>query len=364
MKIEKENMELTDFVWDEDIEFFKDDDTSNTIDKTEEIVKLETDKPVTEAETVKENDDKEIEKEPDFDFETITPNSEQATEKTNDNRYKTVVSTLKDKGFFSTDIDIEDIQDEDDFILLQENEINARVEKGISSFADTLNEEGKLFIKYVKNGGKPIDFFNVLKETNEIPIYNDEDDLINNIKVVKYYLKHVKDLEDDDIDDTINLLKENNTINKYASKYSTQLEGLKEKREKLELERLDAINNQAKENKKQFETTISSFIDTNDTVSKLRLDKKEKELIKDYIFKPNKKRENNTYVSKFTEDLQEIFKDPEKLVTLAKLMRTNFNLDVLTKELETKIVNETKEKINKYTKPKETKTSLADFFSN
>jgi len=361
MEKEKTTKDLLDFEWDNDNDFFTKE--VEEVEKKEDVkneknIEKETDK---EKVIEKEKTEPEQEEEVVFDFESENDDIKTDDEKTN--KYYQMAQQLKDAGILVEDIDIENVKNNDDILSLHDTTISLKVEKELERFSEDVGSEGKLFINYIKEGGKPKDFFKVLQETTTIPLY-DENSELQNEKVIGYYLKYVKDITDeDDIADTVEMLKEKGTLDKYAEKYSIQLEKIKNKKESEQLEQIKKDKEIAIKNKKAFEDNISKFIDDTTELNNIKFEDVEKEDLKKYIFKPNKKKDGNVYISKFSEDLQNIFKEPEKLIILAKIMKSGFDLNDIVKDIETKITKDTKKKINTYTKPKtNVNKSLADFF--
>jgi len=397
MKKEKSmdtNSDLLNFKWDDSDDFFVTEEESNNDipeskelkDNNEEDNSSETEKKESknnknennkkdntdddEKENSKEEKEEGEEEDTDVFKEFIkkdkNKNEKNSDDKENSNEITSYASNLKEKGILTTDFNPEDIEDEDDLLALQQKEIQNRVEKSISDFVENFEEEGKLFIKYVKEGGKPKEFFKVLQETTRIPTYEEDNDS-NNAEVIRYYLKNIKDIDDpEDIEDTISTLKEKGTLEKYANKYSNVLEKIKKEKEEQQLELIKKQNEEVKKNKKKFEKDISEVIDKTDDIYGIGvlLSKKEKKDLKEYIFKPHSRINNNEYISKFTQDLKDIFSKPDKLIKLAKLIYEDFDFTNISEKLESNVTKKVKTKINKYTKPNDGFKQLADYFND
>lgn len=368
--MDKEN-DLLNFAWDDNeaADFFNDtaekDSKKETTDVEDTIPEKKEKKKEEVENKVDEKKEDETEKVSDEEFfeDTDTVNSSKSPDNSNSNNYTDTIRKMKDRNILSMDIDPDEEIDEDDFLALQEKEIVTRVNSEIENFANNLTDEGKLFIKYVKEGGNPKEFFDVLKDTTNIPLYLEDNDTENK-KVIRYYLKNIKEIDNEDIDDTISQWEEKGVLDNYAKKYSTHLEKLKTKQETSKLNQLEEEKKRNQKNKEEFENKIISFLDETDTIGNIELQDKEKDILKAYLFKPQKKKGSNTYVSQFSVDLQNVFNNPENLIVLAKIMHSGFKLDDIAKNIETKITKETKKKINKHsTSTKTDNKSLADFFN-
>lgn len=370
MSKENKTVDLLDFKWDDPIpQEFKDTVEFEEIEERDEKIeqkekeKEENKKEDKETKNAVSDDDLdnpdedgvEIEEGDDdfFEEEEIEDNTEEQS-----SNVKELAEKMKSAGILSVEFEPDEIEDEEDLIALQQKEINKRIDEELSNFAQQLGNEGQAFIKFVKEGGNPQDFFNVLQNTVTIPTYRENDEN-NNERVIKYYLENIKEIDDpDDIEETIEMLKEKGKLEAQALKYSKKLEEIKQEQlKRIEQENLQRAKQQ-EELRKQFEENITNKLEELDEYNGIEIT--DKKALKDYIFKPVKRNGKN-YVSKFTEDLQGIFNEPEKLIAIAQLLKNDLDLSFIEKKLETKVTKKTKEKINKYSVPKGTK-DLTDYF--
>jgi len=355
---EKENKTVVDeFGWDENVPFF-----DVPAEDNKEPVEESTEEPVEES---KENSEKEPKKEPEkkevkFTFGE-TPNSVPETEK-KDSKYNELVKSLTEKGVIPEElVKDETVEDESDFLALFEKTVNTRFQEEVKGFVDNLPDEGKRFIEYLRQGGDANTFFNTYKEVTAIPTLTE--DKSNAEQIVEFYLKKVKGIDDpEDIKDTIEVFKEKGKLDGYAEKYNELLTQMKQKEEEELLKSAELRKKQEEEARRQFANNIEETIDSNKKFGIIELSEKEKAELKEYILKPAGKKDNG-YIPQFTKDLQEVFKNPEQLIVLAKLLREGLDLTFLEKKLNTEVVNKTKQAINKNEEPKLPAGSvLADLF--
>lgn len=345
MKTEEKNTnQLLDFKWDDDTTFFNIENESNDINEKE--VDNNNDKEKEEKEVADEKDD--IEFFDENEDENITGSLTFDIDK------------LKKEGIINIDFNPDDIKDEKDVLSLINLEINKRLEEQIDQLIDTIGQEGRAFLNYVKSGGNPKDFIESLKNMTFYPEYKPDDDF-NNEKVIEYYYKHIKDVkDDDDIRDTIEIMKEKGTLEKYAKQYSEVLKKKKEEELKEQEKKQKELQENIKKARLEFHNNIVNKLKTNETIKGIRINKKDIEEIPDYLFSPTIKT-NDGYITQFNKDMQDIISDPEKVILLAKFMKSGFKLDELVKQIKTEVLKDTRNKINnpgKYNNPK----NLADFF--
>jgi S-adenosylmethionine:tRNA-ribosyltransferase-isomerase (queuine synthetase) len=111
---------------------------------------------------------------------------EESNSKSVSSEWSNIYKELKNRGIISIDVEDESSIDADRFIELQEEEIEARLEETIQAFMEELDEDGKAFLKFKKEGGNTKDFFKIYSEISEVPTpeYNDEK---SQEKFLRYY---------------------------------------------------------------------------------------------------------------------------------------------------------------------------------
>lgn len=334
---------LDNFDWSEgDNDFFGEPQTT---EKTE----IET-QPTTEdednadkvVEELKKEEDKKGDKKetaPNFDFEE--GEEEEQPVELNDSDYKTLYTKLKEKGVLTVDAGDEEI-DEDKFLELQEQEIDERVDETIKGFFEELPEEGTAYLKFIKAGGSSKDFFEVLKNSAanfDIASERGQEEFLRN------YHKRVDDWDDEDIDDAIERYKEKGTLQRYAEKYHGK-EKEKEQARLKNLEKQAEAQKQAViEQQKVFSETLKTLIEDSTEVKGWKLNKADKKELHSFITKPTIKVGNNKYKTQFQDTLQKVFQDKEKMILLAKILKSDFSLDEIEREKETAVAKKAKQEI-------------------
>jgi len=388
-KTEEKKENLADFEWD-DIDFFgqKTEEPKKPEEKTEEkkpeeeIPSFENfgetpkkkepkKEPKKEEEPKKEKkeepkkEEPKKEDEPDF---FVDPNENKSSD--DDEKFFNVLAQgMKDKGVL-TSVDIPEDADltEDGFVELYETEIDNRITETFEGFFEELDNDAKAFLKHKKDGGSTQSFFNVLKDSSAIPTGNLEEIPVQKL-IAKHYLKTVEELDPEDVDDKITWLEETGKLEKYAEKYDKKLKTIASKQEKLlEKQRKDNLKIQA-DNAKAFVTDIKTTLKNTDNIMKFPITKIDKKELIDYITKPEVKVGKNKFVTGLQDGLKNIMKDNKKLILLAKLIKSDFDVSNLEVKAETKKTIEMKDKLNRAKRNNKASTSkqgsrknLSDFF--
>ena len=391
MKNENEKKDLTDFAWD-DTDFFADETTKVVETKDEDEVEVpsfenfgeepEKDKPENKKKKVtdkledksedKSKDDldkdkkKKEEKAPEF---FVDDDSKTDKSKTDEKFFTVLAKGMKEKGVLgSIEIPEEDLE-EDDFVKLYEEEIDNRISETFEGFFEELDDDAKAFLKHKKDGGNTSSFFNMLKDSSSIP-KGDLDDIAYQKMISKHYLKVVENLDPEDIDDKITWLEETGKLEKYATKYDKKVKSLSEKQRKdVEIQRKNNIKQQD-DNAKLFIKEIKDTLKESDTILKFNITKTDEKELTSYITEPQIKVGKNKYVTGLQDGLKKIMKDNEKLILLAKLIKSNFDISSIETKVNTEKTIEMKKKLVRAKKNVKSASStggrdkkLSDFFN-
>ena len=122
-----------------------------------------------------------------------------------------------------------------------------------------------------------------------------------------------------------------------------------------EVERQKADKKSQVESQKEFKKSISTFVSESTEIKGMPLNKKDSQELPDYISNPTIKLQDGRQITPFYRDLFESFKDKEKLVLLAKLVKNEFDFSDIKKEVATKQTREIKNEFQRQKKnqPKE-----------
>lgn len=356
---------LMDFSWDNSEDFFG---------IAPEVKEVETqEKTVSKLKQVKddEEDDKPVnldskkitepEKEKEVFFDEDEEVSQSATS------YSSVYKLLKEKGIISVNVEDETEFNEETFADVIEQEIEAGLDETIKAFMNDLDDDGKAFLKFKKEGGDTKQFFKFYSEVSQIPTPTIGDSKSEE-KFLKYYYKAYEDLDDEDIEDKIEFLKETGKLTKYAQKYHENVEDEIEQNREEAIKKQQQYQLQQEEHKKQYVKELKGLIDDVDNIKDWSITQKDKKVLHGYMTRASVKVSENQYLTQFQNDLQQVFKDKEKTILLAKIIGNDFDLTDLKEKAKTEMIRETKSKLtSSKTSPISNKGSrnkgLSDYFN-
>lgn len=263
--------------------------------------------------------------------------------------FTTLATDFKERGIFQH-VEIEDgvELDEEKFFELHDAEIEARVEETIESIFESVDEDGKAYIKHLKAGGTTASFaqtyFAVPIELKEEFDADDEKEVD---RLLKYYLSSVEELEGEDLEDRITWLKEGGKDKAQAAKYHKKLYTAQEENKAAFKAADEKREKDAQINAKAFATELKGVINKTDKVGAFTISKDDQKNLEKYLIDPKVKVGKNKFVPQFQTDLHKILsagtdKDKQKLVLLAKLIQSDFDVSDLVTVAETKVAKQAK----------------------
>lgn len=324
----------------------------------------------------KEDDEEEPEEEVAEDKKKDKPEEKKDKKEEEDDKFfTTLAGELKEKGIFQN-VELKEGEEitEEKFFELQDAEIEKRVEETFEAFFEELDEDAKNFLRFKKSGGKTGDFFasynSQFDATADFNIENDEE----RTRVLTHYLATVEHLEAEDIKDRLEWLKEGGKEKTYAKKYFDSMRNQAEKQKAAVVKQQEEAATAREISAKDFNESLETVLAKTENVGAFTFTKVDQKELGTYVTKPTVKVGKNKYVPAFQAEIANIFKadteeSKQKLLLLAKLVKTNFDVTDLVTETQTKVVKKAKSRLQEAktgVKPSSagnaSKKSLGDYF--
>lgn len=324
----------------------------------------------TEVEEVEEEKTTKVSKKKDAKAEE----TEEKTEDDDTEVFTTLAKELKEKGILSAEIKDDEVITQEKFFELQDAEVEARVNETFEAFLGEMDDEGKAFLKFKKAGGKTADFIsayqNNLNDLDSLDIEKEED----RVKVLTHYVKTVEKLDDADVKDRLEWLKDSGKDKIYAKKAQESLAATAKTRQEAVVKAQEQMDLQREADAKAFNESLLEVLTGTESIGSFSITENDKKELSSYLTKPTVKVGKNKYVPAFQAAMADIFRadTPEKkqkLVLLGKLVKSNFDTKDIVTDIQTKVVKKVKSKIadiKRGVKPHSAggaaKKSLTDFF--
>lgn len=251
-------------------------------------------------------------------------------------------NSLRTYGLFKN-IELEENEEIDDERIaeLLEEDYELEVNQRVQDWATVkLDEEARAFISFKQNGGNTQDFFKMLQNSQALD--GDITDVDFQKKIIIDHMRKEDLWTDDEILDRIDDLEESGKLevaaNKYYSKYK---EKLSKERENL-IKQQEEAKIQALKEKRDYELGIRQAITDVKEIKGFRIHPKEKNGIYNFIISESEQ-VGDRKVTGFQKAIAEVVQDPQKLILLAKLLKSDFDLSSFEKSVKSKEIKKLKE---------------------
>lgn len=234
--------------------------------------------------------------------------------------------------------------------------IDKSIEKRFEESIKNLPEDLKNIIKYVNNGGSLEDIITTLSESSELSEDIDLSDESNQEKVLRYLLK--QEGEDDEIiEANIEFLKDSGKLAAISEKKFEKWKNDKKTELEMEVENQKKQKQLLKENQIKFKKDISEYLSSNNEIKGLTISKNEEKELPSYISDTSIKLQDGRQITPFYRDLFEALKDREKIIALAKIIKSDFDFSSMKKNIVTKQTQKLKEEIQRQEKSTDKRSS-------
>lgn len=353
-------MDLSNFNWEENpdqIDFFG--IKNEAYQKEVSIDKAREPKKIENEETPKESEETE-EKQPVFESFINTEETEKTTSekvdstkskspgrpaKTEPTNYVDQFNSFKAQGIVrhvDLEEDMEDL-DEDSFkdLLEQdyEEEVGARIEQWATQ---ELDDDAQAFIKFKKNGGRTSDFFKAYSNSVSTLKGNIEDESFQD-KVIRKQLSD-EGWDRDEIEDRLEYFSKTDKKQSIAEKYYSKMEEKAEKEASRLVKQQEESRRQQVEDRLEYNNSVKDAINSLQEAKGLKITAKDKSSLFTFITKENQK-VNGRSLTGFQKAYIEAVQDPEKLLAIAKLLQSDFDMSDFEKKAKLQETRKIKENL-------------------
>jgi hypothetical protein len=348
-QVETQNNELLTFDWEgnETENFFGVEPEKSEVQKIVEEIKKNEPTPQDNKVTQKKSKE-EVQGEEEDDFfeveEKITKQDEAQEDALQEEGgiYKDVYNDLKEHGIFKH-VELEEGEeiDADKLFELQEEEYETEVSERLKAWAsEELDDDAKAFIKFKREGGNTADFFSVYKSSSDVPTGTIEDEDYQD-EVIRYQLKQ-EGWDRDEIEDRLAYLTDNGKKEKVAEKYDVKIKQEEDKKKQTLLKQAEQQKLVSKEQEETFKSNVKETLESVDEVSGFKITLQDKQKILNFLTKKEHKISDTRAITGFQKKLAEVFQDTNKMVLLAKLVESDFDMSDFEKQVTTKKTKQVK----------------------
>ena len=259
-----------------------------------------------------------------------------------DSIYNDVYNDFRKEGILKH-VEIEEGEklDAASFYELQQQEYDAEVEEKIKDWVSDLDDDAKQFIKFKREGGNTADFFNFHSKNKEFDVSGDIDDEDYQDYIIRNKLKK-DDWDDDVIEDTLRTLSDNGQKYKQAEKFLGKLQKEEEVKKESLFKDLEQKKVYEKQQEAAFNTNLKNVIKETNEINGFRFETRDKEDLYNFLVVQKHKTSSTTGITDFQKSLSEALNDINKVLMIAKLLKNDFNMSDIEKNIKNKSVKEIK----------------------
>ena len=249
---------------------------------------------------------------------------------------KTTLAFLKEKGLVDYDEDPENPLTDDDADSLLEDSWEKSVEAEVEATIKDLPDELKQLIKFASKGGDVGELLGKMVQHATSGINKNSD--INNedvqVLAVTMDLRN-QGYDQEYIDDQIEFLKEKDKLEGIAKKSFDKIVAEQETETASQVQRQKDAVEYRKKQAREYKTNITTHINSLEEMGGLPISKQDKTILPTYISEPTVELQDGRFVSEMQADLFKVMADKDKIVLLAKLLKTDFDFSAIERKKQT-----------------------------
>ena len=249
---------------------------------------------------------------------------------------KTTLAFLKERGLVEYEEDPEKPLTDDDAENLLEDSWDKSVEAEVEATIKDLPDELKQLIKFASKGGDVGDLLGKMVQHATSGINKNSDIDNEDVQVLAVTMDlRTQGHDQEYIDAQIEFLKEKDKLEGIAKKSFDRIVEAQEQETAGQVER----QKQALENKKraarEYKTNITGHINSLEEAGGLPISKQDKTILPTYISEPTVELQDGRFVSEMQADLFKVMADKDKIVLLAKLLKSDFDFSAIERKKQT-----------------------------
>lgn len=259
---------------------------------------------------------------------------------------KQTLEFLKEKGLVEFELEEgEELTEELAENLLEDSWENA-LDSAVEDTIKELPQEVKDLIKFASKGGDVNEFLSNLTQNASTGVTKNSDISKESVQIAAITLDLKKQGYDQEyIDSQIDFLKGSDKLQNIAEKAYNKIIAEQEKESSDKIASLKEAQENRKKQARIYKGNITTHINSLAEVKGLPLTKKDKAELPDYISEPTVELQDGRYVSELQADIFKVMADKDKIVLLAKILKTDFDFSPIERKQQTAVSRDFKSKV-------------------
>jgi hypothetical protein len=255
---------------------------------------------------------------------------------------------LKEKGL--VDYELEEGQElsEEDAEHLIEDSWEKALETEVEATIKDLPQDVKDLIKFAAKGGDVSELLSKMVQhaTSGITKNSDMENEDVQALAVTMDLRN-QGYDQEYIDSQLEFLKDSGKLGAISKKAYNKIIAEQETETAGEVARQATLVENRKKAAREYKSNITTHINSLDEMGGLPISKQDKSVLPTYISEPTVELQDGRYVSEMQADLFKVMADKDKIVLLAKLLKTDFDFSAIERKKQTQAARGIKEAVER-----------------
>lgn len=261
---------------------------------------------------------------------------------------KTTLAFLKEKGLVDYEEDPDNPITDDDADNLLEDSWDKSVEAEVEATIKDLPDELKQLIKFASKGGDVGELLGKMVQHATSGINKNSDISNEDVQILAVTMDlRNQGYDQEYIDDQIEFLKEKDKLEGIAKKSFDKIVVEQETETAGQVQRQKEVVEYRKKQAREYKTNITTHINSLDEMGGLPISKQDKTILPTYISEPNVELQDGRFVSEMQADLFKVMADKDKIVLLAKLLKSDFDFSAIERKKQTQAARGIKDEIQR-----------------
>jgi hypothetical protein len=285
-----------------------------------------------------------VETETEDDDKTPSGKKEPATNVNN----KQTLEFLKEKGL--VDYELEDGKEltEEEAEHLIEDSWEKALESEVEATIKDLPQDIKDLIKFASKGGNVGELLGKMVQHATSGITKNSDIENEDVQVLAITMDlRNQGYDQEYIDSQVEFLKDSGKLGNISKKSFDKIVAEQEAETAGQVQRQKENVEIRKKQAREYKTNITTHINSLNEMGGLPISKQDKTILPTYISEPTVELQDGRYVSEMQADLFKVMADKDKIVLLAKLLKTDFDFSAIERKKQTQAARGIKEAVER-----------------
>ena len=261
---------------------------------------------------------------------------------------KQTLEFLKEKGLVDYELEEGTELTEEDAENLLEDSWEKALEAEVEATIKDLPQDIKDLIKFASKGGNVGELLGKMVQHATSGITKNSDISNEDVQVLAVTMDlRNQGYDQEYIDDQIEFLKEKDKLEGIAKKSYDKIIAEQEAETAGQVQRQKETVELRKKQAREYKSNITTHINALEETNGLPISKQDKLSLPTYISEPNVELQDGRFVSEMQADLFKVMADKDKIVLLAKLLKTDFDFSAIERKKQTAAARGIKEEIQR-----------------